>query len=107
MENIDETQETEDLHPLALPYFKSHRDVLEKSIEHNVSASAQRFYLYLCHNSLVHHGITHKLDLAEIDDDFGKSVRQVYRWIGESKKAALIKIRSHGSVVEVSNVREN
>ena len=99
MENIDETQETEDAHPLVLPYFKCHRGVLEAFSEHDVSAPAQRFYLYLCHNSLVHHGIFHKLDIVEIANYFSKTPRRVYSWIGELEDAALIKVKSHGSVV--------
>ena len=96
---MKDEQAKEESHPLALPYFKCHRAVLETFIEQDVGAPAQRLYLYLCHNSLVHHGVSHKLDIVEIAEYFKKTPRRVYTWIAELENAGLIQIRSHGQLV--------
>ena len=86
-------------HPLALPYFKLHRDVLEKFIEHDLSAIEQRIYLYLCHNCLIHQGRTFKLDIEQIAAYVKRGVRTVYYSLEALVDADLITFRQHGNIV--------
>ena len=86
-------------HALSLPYFKCHRLVLELFIQADVSKVAQRVYLYLCHNSLVNHGVSHRLQVSEIANYFGKSERSIYRYLNELEDAGLGSLRHHGDVV--------
>ena len=78
-EGVDFLSDDIEGHPLSLPYFKLHREVLEKFIEHDLSATEQRIYLYLCHNCLIHQGRTFKMDIEQIAAYFKRNVRTVYR----------------------------
>ena len=95
---VDFMADVED-HPLSLPYFKLHREVLEKFVKHDMSATAQRVYLYLCHNCQVHQGRTFRLDMAQIAAFLDCDVRTVYRAFEQIEDAGLATIREHGKVV--------
>ena len=84
---------------LSLPYFKCHRMVAEAFVEHDVSAVAQRLFLYMCHNCLIHQGISFRLPVSEMAEWVRKSERTVYRAIAELEETGLIKVRHHGDIV--------
>ena len=85
--------------PLSLPYFKCHRIVLETFISADLTATAQRLYLFMSHNCLIHQAVSFKLPIKEISEFFGKSPRTVYRALAELDASGLISIRHHGDIV--------
>lgn len=98
-DKVDYLGDDVESHPLALPYFKCHRVVLETFCKANLSARAQRVYLYLCHNSLIHHGRSHKLSVSEVAAYFDVSERTIYRAFREIEDSGLASIREHRDIV--------
>ena len=85
--------------PLSLPYFKCHRIVLETFVEKDTSANAQRLYLFMSHNCLIHQAVSFKLPIKAMAKFLGKSPRTVYRALAELEASGLINIRHHGEIV--------
>ena len=98
-EGVDFLSDDIEGHPLSLPYFKLHREVLEKFVQHDMSATEIKVYLYLCHNCLIHHGRTFKLDVEQIAAYIQRDTRTVYRAFAAIEDAGLGTIREHGNIV--------
>lgn len=94
-----ETDAAENEDPLALAYIKLHQFALEMFVKHDIGKTAMRVYLFLCFNSLVAQGVSHKTPYAAIANYLGLSVRVVYRAISDLKDAGLITVRHHGDLV--------
>lgn len=98
-DKVDYLGDDVESHPLSMPYFKCHRVVLETFCKADLTAVAQRVYMYLCHNSLVNHGRSHKVSVSEIAAYFKVSERTIYRAFRQIEDSGLASIREHGDIV--------